>query len=89
MLGLLIAVLGGVLVAAAIGAFVSGLFWLTVIAFAVLLFIGAVALSFLPPYTEDDVSPAPARAHVVLIGAERSARRRAPAHVGGGLRRAA
>ncbi len=69
----IIALLVGWFAAAAVGVFVSGLFWLTVVAFGVLLLTGAVGLTLLPPAVEEgDARRAAVKADVVLISGRRS-----------------
>jgi hypothetical protein len=55
---LVIALLAVCLGAAAAGV-ISGLFWLTWIAFAGILLVGATALSLVPPVLDDEPSPTP------------------------------
>jgi hypothetical protein len=86
---IVIAVFIGALGAAAVGAVVSGLFWLTVLALAVVLLAGAVGLTLLPPAAEDEAPRGTRTAVLVQIHAGRSLGRGRGQDGGHGLRGAA
>jgi hypothetical protein len=88
MLGFFIALLVGGFSAAVVGAVVTGLFWLTVVSFAVLLLTAALGLSLLAPDEEDSDTSAEGEADLVVIDGGSHERGRSPRD-GGGLRRAA
>ena len=67
MVGLVLALVVVCLVAAVAGAVVPGLFWLTLIALAGLLFTGAAGLALARPPKDDDASAAAPGAELRLI----------------------
>lgn len=88
MLALVSASLAAFTGAAVVGASVTGLFWLTVVAFAGLLLTGAMAVNMVVQRAEVDTGARPT-ATVSDITAHRHARRRQGAHDGGALSKAA
>ncbi len=89
MLGLVIALVLICLGAAVAGAVVTGLFWLTLVALAGLLVVGAAGVSMIRPPAEGGASPAERGARLSVITSDRGARDRGSSQDGGEVRSAA